>query len=191
MTLLVISLIVFIVWHLLPAMPKYRAPLIQKLGEKQYHIVFGIVSILALIGVIYGYSISPFIEIWSPPSFFKHITHLFMIFVFPLVIASILPNGKIKEKVKFPLVSAVKIWAFAHLLSNGDLASMILFIGLLAYAVIDRISLKKRIKAKLIHYPKAVKDYVLWDMIAIVGGLAIYGFFIVYGHAYLIGVPLF
>ena len=45
---------------------------------------------------------------------------------------------------KHPMLAAVKFWAFAHLLSNGSLADVLLFGGFLAWAVLDRISLKRR-----------------------------------------------
>jgi uncharacterized membrane protein len=44
-------------------------------------------------------------------------------------------TGRLRGKMRHPQLAAVKAWAFAHLLVNGDLASIILFGGLLAWAV--------------------------------------------------------
>ena len=42
------------------------------------------------------------------------------------------------------MLLAVKLWAVAHLLANGTLADVLLFGGFLAWAVADRISVKRR-----------------------------------------------
>ena len=52
--------------------------------------------------------------------------------------------GEIKRVLKHPMLVAVKIWAAAHLCANGDLGGMILFGAVLAWAVYDRITLKRR-----------------------------------------------
>jgi hypothetical protein len=42
------------------------------------------------------------------------------------------------------MLSGVKLWAFGHLLANGDLGGIILFGAFLGWAVFDRISMKRR-----------------------------------------------
>jgi hypothetical protein len=41
------------------------------------------------------------------------------------------------------MLGAVKVWALAHLLVNGDVASIVLFGGMLAWAVISLIMINK------------------------------------------------
>jgi uncharacterized membrane protein len=84
---------------------------------------------------------------------------------------------------KHPMLAAVKFWAFAHLLANGMLADVLLFGGFLAWAVVDRISLKRRPQT----LPTAPAG-PLNDLIAIVGGLVLYVIFIGWAHRWLIGV---
>lgn len=93
---------------------------------------------------------------------------LLMLPVFVLVVAAYAP-GRIKAAVKHPMVLAVKIWAFAHLLANGDLASVLLFGSFLAWGVVARISLKKR-QAANPHGAPPVVGPVRNDVIAIVVG---------------------
>ncbi len=84
------------------------------------------------------------------------------------------------------MLLATKLWALAHLMANGTLADVLLFGGFLVWAVLDRISVKRRgpaANAVTITQPKAMHD-----VIAIVIGLAIYGWFVVQGHQWLIGV---
>ena len=85
------------------------------------------------------------------------------------------------------MLAAIKIWALAHLLVRGDLASVLLFGSMLAYGVFDRISVKKRnALGPLGTAPGSARG----DLIAIAVGLAAYGAMVLGGHAALIGVPL-
>jgi uncharacterized membrane protein len=104
--------------------------------------------------------------------------------VFPLALAAYLP-GRIKTAAKHPLLAAVKFWAFAHLLANGMFADVLLFGGFLAWAVADRISLKRR------STPQGLRTAPPgpWnDVIAVVLGLAIYALLIGWAHVRLFGV---
>ncbi len=109
-----------------------------------------------------------------------------MLPVFPLLVATYLP-GRISAAVRHPMITAVKFWALAHLFVRGDAASLLLFGGLLGWAVYDRISLKQREAAGLVSVRTGLARN---DIIAIVVGLAIYAVFLKWGHALLIGVPL-
>ena len=82
------------------------------------------------------------------------------------------------------MLLAVKIWAFGHLLANGDLAALILFGSFLAWAVIDRISVKRR--GDLGPAPGPVK----WDVVALAIAVVFYLLFIWRLHLWLFGVPV-
>ena len=82
------------------------------------------------------------------------------------------------------MLVAVKLWALAHLLADGSLADVLLFGGFLAWAVADRISLKRRPPRPT---PGAAPRPAN-DAIAIVGGLVLYALFLWRWHAWLIGV---
>ena len=84
------------------------------------------------------------------------------------------------------MLAAVKFWAFAHLLANGTLADVVLFGAFLAWAVVDRISMKRRQPAPVPGAPPSRAN----DVIAVVGGLALYVAFVLWLHGPLIGVPL-
>jgi uncharacterized membrane protein len=83
---------------------------------------------------------------------------------------------------KHPMLVAIKIWALAHLLANGDLASVLLFGTFLVWAVFDRISVKRRVA------PIPATGPVFNDAIAIVAGLVVYALFVWRLHAWLFGV---
>jgi uncharacterized membrane protein len=80
--------------------------------------------------------------LWNPPAFLTHINNLLMLIAVFLVNLGKVP-GLLRSKMRHPMLGAVKVWALAHLLVNGDLASVILFGGMLAWAVFDMIKINK------------------------------------------------
>ena len=110
--------------------------------------------------------------------------------VFVLLLAAYLP-GRIQRAARHPMLLAVKLWALAHLLANGTLADVLLFGGFLAWAVVDRISVKRRAAAGQLRAGPALPGGRANDAIALVGGLGIYVLFVVWAHAWLVGVRPF
>jgi len=184
MTLLIIGIIVLIGIHLVPVYPDWREGLIGRLGKNGYRASFSVVSTLGFALVVWGFSRAPVIQIWSPPDWTRYVAMVLMLPVFILLIAAYLP-GKIKAKLRHPMLTAIKFWALAHLIANGDLASIILFGSFLAYAVFDRIMLKRRAAAGPV--PVAETEPAGNDAISVVGGLVLYVAFLVWLHPLLIG----
>jgi uncharacterized membrane protein len=143
MTLLIIGIIVFLGVHLLPTVADLRAQLVSSLGEAGYKIAFSLLSLASLALLIYGFATAPVVQLWSPPAWIRWVAIVLMLPAFIFLVAAYVP-GRIRARLKHPFLVAVKTWALAHLLANGDLASMILFGSFLAYAVYDRITLKHR-----------------------------------------------
>lgn len=195
MTLLIAGLVVFLGCHMLPVLSGLRANLRDKLGAGLYKGLFSLVSLAGFVLIVMGYSAarnagSPLI--WDPPTGLRHLSMLLLVPVFVLLIASNMP-GRIKAKLKHPMLVAIKLWALAHLLMNGDLASIVLFGAFLVWAVIDRISVKRRGGGLSLQAAGEALSGNAGrnDLIALVGGLALYGVFVVWLHEILIGVPVF
>lgn len=105
----------------------------------------GLVTLGVLAGVVLmviGYRGVEHIDLWYPPAFLAHVNNLLMLFAFYLYAASGMKT-RITRVIRHPQLTAVKTWAVAHLLVNGDLASVILFGGLLAWAVVEVILINK------------------------------------------------
>lgn len=187
---LVVGLVLFVGIHSVRIVaPEFRAAQIDARGLNAWKGIYSLVAIAGFVILVWGYGIArqdP-VVFWIAPSWASHIVALLMLPAMILLVASQVPAGRIKAAVKHPMLLGVKIWAFAHLLVNGDLASALLFGGLLAWAVVDRISEKKRVRAGITSNP--VAGPVKWDVIAIVGGLILYLLFIIVLHKWLIGVP--
>jgi uncharacterized membrane protein len=143
---LVIGLILFIGAHVSITLRPQRAAIVKAIGLVPYKILMSVVSLAGLYFVFRGFGMyrdSGLIPVWSPPGFMRHVTEALMLPACVFLAAAFLP-GNIKAAVKHPLLVAVKTWAFAHLLTNGDVGGIILFGSLLAWAVYDRITLKHR-----------------------------------------------
>jgi uncharacterized membrane protein len=143
---LVLGLILFLGPHVLVTMRPQRADVIKRLGEWPYKGAFAVVSIVGLYVAGKGFGMyrdAGEIVVWSPPYVMRYITQLLMWPACIFVAAAYIP-GDIKRVLKHPMLVGVKLWAVAHLLANGDLGGIVLFGAVLAWAVYDRISLKRR-----------------------------------------------
>src|SRR4029079_4733174 len=132
---------------------------------------FALLSVVTFVVLVWGFARAPVIQVWSPPSWTRWVAIVLMIPAFILLVAAYVP-GQIKAKVRHPFLVAIKTWALAHLIANGDLASIILFGSFLAYAVVDRIALKRRPATGLVTAAEAGSSRN--DVIAVVGGLLLY-----------------
>ena len=175
--------------HILTAQRGLRARLVGVTGEGTYKILYSVVSLAGLLLIAYGfgrYRATGWVDVWSPPAFMKHITIGLMLPAVILVAASYL-RGRIYATLKHPMLAGVKLWAFGHLLANGDLGGIILFGSFLAWAVFDRISLKHRADPGA---PPIPVGGVTNDVIAVVVGIAAYLALAFAFHPVVIGVPV-
>lgn len=185
MTLLVCGLILFLGVHSISIIARdFRNQMVERLGEAPWK---GIYTLLALAGfalIVIGYGqarLDP-VVIYTPPVWVKHAAFLLLLPVFPILLATYLP-GRIRSTLKHPTLVATKLWALAHLLVNGTLADVLLFGGFLAWAVADRISVKRRNQPT-----PAPASFGKNDIIALVAGLVLYVAFVGFLHTWLIGV---
>ncbi|MFN3644471.1 MAG: NnrU family protein [Gemmobacter sp.] len=105
----------------------------------------GIVAVLLLASIVLmvvGYRGASPVQVWSPPGFMVHINNLLMLLAFYLYAASGMKT-RVTAAIRHPQLTGFKTWAVAHLLVNGDLASILLFGGLLAWAVVAVITINR------------------------------------------------
>ena len=186
MTMLIAGLIIFLGVHSMSIVSaSWRDAMAAKMGEIPFKAVYAVVSIVGFVLMAKGYGearLEP-VVLYTPPIWTRHLAALLLIPVFVFFLATYLP-GRIKATLKHPSLVAVKLWALAHLIANGTLADVLLFGGFLAWAVADRISMKRRVARPLPGAPPSKAN----DIIALVAGLALYGVFVFWLHAWLIGV---
>jgi uncharacterized membrane protein len=186
----ILGLVIFLGAHVFVTMRDERARLVAKIGLLPYRAIFSFVVIAGILLTAYGfaaYRAAGFIAVWHPPAWTRHIVEALMLPASIFVVAAYIP-GNIKRVLKHPMLVGVKTWAFAHLCANGDLGGIILFGSVLAWAVYDRITLKRRVDAGAPAIPSGGGKN---DIIAVVVGILLYlalGFLF---HPYVVGVPAF
>ena len=186
MLFLVLGLLLFLGIHT-TAILGLREPAVARLGEGPWKGLYSLISFVGLGLIVWGYGqarMDPTF-LWIPPRGVKHLALALMLPVFPMLFAAYLP-GRIQTRLKHPMLAGVKLWALAHLVANGTVADLLLFGGVLAWAVADRISLKRRPVVREI--PMAPPT-ALNDVLAVGLGLLTYGLFVGGLHTWLIGVP--
>jgi len=186
---MILGLVLFLGAHTLTTQREARARVIATLGEGGYKTGYALVSIAGLALIVWGfahYRATGRIEVWHPPTALKHFTVALMLPAVILVVAAYL-RGRIYTAIKHPMLSGVKLWAAAHLISNGDLGGIILFGAFLGWAVFDRISLKHRADAGGPPIPVGG-----WgnDLIAVAVGVVAYLALAFAFHAVVIGIPV-
>ena len=187
--ILILGLVVLLGAHVFVTFREHRSSLIAHLGQGGYRALFSVVSLVGLALIVWGYGAyraHEWVQIWSPPAFMRHITVGLMLISVILFTAAFLPSH-IKAKVHHPMLAGIKTWALAHLLSNGDLGSMLLFGSFLAWGVYARIAAKRRGDLGATSAPTGWTN----DAIVVVIGIVVYLMLGYYFHPYAIGVPVF
>lgn len=193
MTWLIVGLVLFLGVHSVSIVaPMARDRWAGALGENGWKGLYSVLSLAGLVLIVMGYGAAreaPVI-LYTPPAGLRHLAALLMLPVFILLLAAYLP-GRIQRAARHPMLAAVKFWALAHLLANGSLADVLLFGGFLAWAVADRISVKRRAAAGLRVGPPLKLSGSDRDLWAVIGGLLVYGVFAGWAHGALFGVRPF
>ncbi len=192
MTLLILGLALFLGTHAFTMARGSRAAAVARLGEGPYKGLYSLLSLagIVLISVGYGqYRADGYVPVWEPPVWTRHLALLLVWFAFVAFAAAYLP-GRIKTRLKHPMLAGVKIWALAHLLANGDLGSILLFGSFLAWAVAARISAKRRDEVVPHGGPATPPSGWRNDILALAVGTAAYLAFAFWLHPWLIGVAV-
>jgi uncharacterized membrane protein len=181
MILLGLGVVLFAFCHLTLAVPQAHDALRRRFG-KYYGPGFGLLSLIPLVLIILGWRMSPFVPVYEPPSWGRIAAFILVLLAF-LCLGIFLFRGSLRQRLRFPLAWAVVFWSLGHLLANGDLASLILFGGMLIYAL-AHLALGT---ANGIRPSSVVRQG--HDVISIVIGVALYGV-VAQLHALFTGVPV-
>lgn len=147
--LLIVGLALFAGGHGVSTRRELRAGLIRRCGEGIYKALYSLVAVAGIALMAYGFAharANGAPSLWHPPAAFKTVATVLMWPAVVMVVAAYL-RGHLYRVLKHPMLAGTKLWALAHLLANGDLAGIVLFGGILGWAVYDRISLKSRADA--------------------------------------------
>lgn len=185
MILLSLGVLLWAVTHLFVAKGvNARAGLIAKIGLGPYKGLFSLTLVVALVLIVFGWQATPPTSLWVPPAGMRHATMTLMPFAVILFLSARAPTD-IKQIIRHPQLTGVKLWAVAHLLSNGETRSVILFGGLLAWAVLEVIFINRRDGA----WKKPAPVGGLKTTISALIGVLVTGL-LLWGHPWFTGMPV-
>ncbi len=183
MLLLVVGVSLWSFMHFLPAADvAVRKSLIAKIGENPYKGIFALLMALSIYLIIAGWKSTIPELVYLPPAWGRHATSLLVLIAFVLFLAPYPPNN-FKRILRHPQLTGLTCWGVGHLLSNGEMRSIVLFGGLAAWAVIEILLLNRRDGARVKPESAPLKN----DVILVVIGIMIYTIFL-FAHSWLFGV---
>lgn len=191
MTLLIVGLLVFLGAHSVRIFAEdWRTRQVARLGETTWKGIISVISLLGFVLLVWGYGLAraDALDLWQPPRWTGHVTALLTLPAFVLLVAAYVPRSRIKAAVGHPMILGVKLWAFAHLLSNGRANDVVLFGAFLAWAVFDFAAARRRDRLAGTRYPAGTAAR---DATVIAVGIAAWALFAVFLHGWLIGVRPF
>lgn len=188
MTYLIMGLVLFLGVHSVRIVAdKQRLHWQQRWGAHTYKGLYSVVSLLGLALVVWGFGVAretP-VVVWSPPTGMRHLAALLTLFAFVLLAAAYVPRNHLKARLHHPMVLAVKTWALAHLLSNGNLAHVVLFGSFLVWAVVCFSAARRRDRVQAVTYPAGTPASTVATLVI---GVVAWGVFAMVLHGLLIGV---
>ena len=188
---LVLGLLVFLGVHSVRIVAEpWRLSTRERLGESAWKGLYSLLSLLGLGLIVWGFGLArqtP-VQLWSPPVGMRHLASLLTLISFVLLAAAYVPRNRIKARLHHPMVLAVKTWALAHLLANGNVAHVLLFGAFLVWAVLDFRAARQRDRR---HGTVYIRGNTGATLITLVLGVAAWLAFAMWLHGYLIGVRPF
>ncbi len=168
----------------------WRAAQVARLGAQRWRGLYSLVSLAGIVLVVWGYGharLDP-VVLWSPPPWTRYATSLLVLPAFVLIVAGNMRGTRIKTALGHPMVLGTALWAFAHLLSNGTLADVVLFGAFFIWAALDYRSARGRDREAGVAYPPGTASR---DALAVVVGAVAWAVFGYWLHGWLIGVRPF
>lgn len=188
MWILIAGLVLFLGLHSVRIVAEgWRVQTIARWGLGPWKGLYSIASVLGFVLIIWGFSLARMapVQLWSPPAGMRHVAWLLTLVAFVLLVAAYVPGNHFKAWVHHPMVLAVKVWALAHLLANGNLAHVVLFGSFLIWAICDFSAARRRDRAGKVVYGQGRWGPTLVTLV--VGGVA-WAAFGLWLHGVLMGV---
>ena len=191
MSVLILGLVIFLGVHSVRIVADdWRTAQRARMGEAAWKGVYSLLSLLGFGLIVWGFGLAraDTIVLWTPPLFMRHIASLLLLVAFILLAAAYVPRNGIKARLHHPMMIAVKLWAFAHLLTNGRLASVVLSCAFLAWVVLAFRAARQRDERDGAVYAPGTTTGTLVTVVVGVIGWAAFAFWL---HRLLIGVAPF
>jgi uncharacterized membrane protein len=191
MTILILGLVLFFGVHSVRILADdWRTGMVARIGQTPWKLAHAALSLAGLALIVWGYALARHdpVFLWQPPVPTRHAASLITLFALVLFAAAFVPRNGLKARLGHPMLLSVKLWALAHLLSNGTLADKLLFGAFLVWAVLAYRAARQRDRAAAAVYPAGGLPGTLATVVAGVGLWALFAFWL---HAVLFGVAPF
>ena len=183
MPLLVIGLLLFFIPHLLRETGLRDRVVVKLPSEAAYKGTFSLATAFGLGLIVLGKSQATFFMVWQPPFEWRVVSHFLMLPGIILVTAGNIPLSHLAAVTRNPMLLGVGLWGLAHLWSNGDLASILLFGSFAIWSMLKFVTMWGTAR------PVSRAPGIVWDVIAIQLGSLLYAVVALF-HGHLFGVGL-
>lgn len=191
MAMLILGLVLFLGVHSLRVFADgWRTRQIARLGPLGWKALYGLLSLAGFALLVWGFGQArqhP-VLLWVPPLALRHLNALFTLLAFVLLAAAYVPGNAIRARIGHPMLAAVKLWAFGHLLATGMLHDVVLFGAFLCWAVVDFMVSRRRDRAAGVTYPKGPASRTVLTVALGVAAWAVFAFGL---HRLIVGVSPF
>ena len=188
MLILILGLVLFLGVHSTRIVADgWRTAMMGRIGELPWKGVYALLSIVGFVLIVWGFGLArqqP-VQLWMPPRGMRHLASLLTLIAFVLLAATYVPHNAIKARLHHPMVLAVKVWALAHLLSNGNLAHVLLFGAFLVWAALSFRAARSRDRAAGTVYAPGTTAGTVTTLLVGTLGWALFAF---WAHGALIGM---
>ena len=188
MGMLILGLVLFLGVHSTRIVADgWRTTMMARLGEGPWKGLYALLSLIGFALLVWGYGLArqqP-VALWQPPTGMRHAASLLMLIAFVLLAATYVPRNAVKARLHHPMVLAVKVWALAHLLSNGNVADVLLFGSFLLWAALSFRAARARDRATRASYAAGTAAGTAMTLLV---GIVAWAVFAFWAHAVLIGV---
>ena len=163
---LILAALFFIVVHIGVAGTRLRDAMVAGFGRRGYAILFSVASLAGLWWLVSSYSRADYVPLWGEPEWWKLVADVLMLPAFLLVVVGLLtpnPTAVARENLasrppqgivrvtRHPFLMGIALWAFLHLVANGDLASVLFFGAFLVVALAGAPSIDAKRRRALGH----------------------------------------
>jgi uncharacterized membrane protein len=187
MLILILGLVVFFAIHSVRMVADGFREAQVAANERRWKGLYTLISLAGFALIVWGWIVfrgeAP--EVYTPPDWGRHVNWAFTLIAFILFVASYLPTGYLKQRVKHPMLVGVALLTVGHLLANGDMASVLTFGAFLAYSVVNFFAVIPRgDPAPVVVAPRS-------DIIAVAAGAIAFFVFGMWLHPWLFGAAPF
>ncbi|USD68155.1 NnrU family protein [Vibrio sp. SCSIO 43136] len=186
MWMLVVGLLLWSLVHFIPSLAaEQRQRWIDSKGEGSYKGLFSILVLAALALIILGWRSTLPEVVYFAPATLRMLAGPLMLGAVVLMLVSVIPCG-LKRVLRHPQLLSVLLWSLAHLLSNGEVRSIVLFGGFAVWSFVQIRLINKRTP----HWDRPPERPIYTDIIVILISIGVYYLVARYAHFYLSGMPL-